>query len=237
MDLGKAFTYQFEDRRWLNKLGLAALIAAVPVLNFAFSGYIVEVLRNVARKSPEPLPEWDDLGAKLSEGFILFAAAFIYTLPGLIVLCLPLSLIAASGLFSGNENLRSLANSIGTAGSVLFFCLLCLFLLYVLLLSIIHPAITVMFAREGKFASCFKIGAILEMIRRDPANFFTAWIGYVAATLGVGLVVAFVGGLTGWIPCIGWAVGVVLSLGSVVYIATVYGHLFGQFAQPGSGQD
>ena len=45
---------------------------------------------------------------------------------------------------------------------------------------------------------------------------------------------AFIGGLTGWIPCIGWAIGLVLSLGSVVYIATLYAHLFGQFAEPGA---
>jgi hypothetical protein len=237
MDLGKAFTFQFEDERWVNKLGLAALIGMVPVLNFAFSGYIVDVLRNVARRSGEPLPEWDDLGKKLSEGFILFAAAFVYTLPGLVVLCLPLTLIAMSGVLSGNQNLQDLGNSVGTAGGVLFYCLLCVFLIYVLLLSIIHPAITVMFAREGTFASCFKLRKIMDMIRRDASTFFTAWIGYIAATLGVGLVVGLVGGLTGWIPCIGWAVGLVLSLGSIVYIATVYAHLFGQFALPGSGQD
>jgi len=234
MDISKAFTFQFEDKRWVNKLGVAAIIAAVPVLNFAFSGYIVDVLRNVAHRSPDPLPEWDDLGKKLSEGFILFAAILVYTLPGLLVFCLPLALIAVSGAFSGNENLQNLGNSIGTAGGVLFACLLCLFLLYVLLLSIIHPAITILFSRDGTFASCFKLRQIFDLIRRDAGRFFTAWIGYVAATLIVGLVVALIGGLTGWIPCIGWAIGLILSLGSVVYIATVYAHLFGQFAVSGA---
>jgi hypothetical protein len=237
MDLGKAFNFQFEDKRWFNKLGLAAIIAAVPVLNFAFSGYIVEVLRNVAHGSTEPLPEWDDLGRKLSEGFVLFAAAVVYSLPGLIVVCLPLAPIAVSGVLSGNRNLQDLGRTIGTTGAVLFYCLLCVFLIYALLLSIIHPAITVAFSRKGTFASCFELRSILDLIRRDPARFFTAWIGYIVATLVVGLVVGLIGGLTGWIPCLGWAAALVLSLGSVVYLATVYAHLFGQFARAGNGQD
>ncbi len=235
MDLGKAFGFQFEDKRWLNKLGVAAAITLVPILNLAFSGYVVDVLRNVARGSTEPLPEWDDLGRKFVEGVILFAATFVYALPGLVVICLPISLIAMSGALSSNQNLQNLGNSIGTAGGVLFYCLLCVFLLYLLLLSIIHPAITVLFSRQGTFASCFKLREALQMIRRDASKFFTAWIGYVAATLVVALVVGLIGAITGWIPCIGWAVGLALSLGSLVYVATVYAHLFGQFAQATSG--
>ncbi len=235
MDIGRSFSFQLEDRRWPNKLGLAAAVTLVPILNLAFSGYVVDVLRNVDRGLAEPLPEWDDLGRKFVEGAVLLAATFVYALPGLLVICLPASMVVLSGAIGGDQTLQKLANSIGTVGGVLFYCLLCVFILYVLLLSIIHPAITVLFSRQGTFASCFRIRDALQLIRSDASGFFTAWIAYVAATLVVGMVVALVGAITGWIPCIGWAVGLILSLGSLVYLATVYAHLFGQFAHAASG--
>jgi hypothetical protein len=36
-------------------------------------------------------------------------------------------------------------------------------------------------------------------------------------------------GLLGWIPCVGWVVSLVITLGSTVYGTVVYAHLFGQF--------
>jgi len=36
MDVGKSFSFQFEDKEWLNQLGLGAIIALAPILNFAW---------------------------------------------------------------------------------------------------------------------------------------------------------------------------------------------------------
>ena len=68
MDIGKSFSFAFEDKQWLSKLGLGAVIAMVPILNFAWSGYMVEIIRNVMKNVQEPLPNWDDIGKKFSEG-------------------------------------------------------------------------------------------------------------------------------------------------------------------------
>ncbi len=237
MDIGKSFTFQFDDKRWLNKLGLAAVITAVPFLNFAFSGYLVELVRNVEHQVAEPLPEWDDLARKLVDGIFLVAATLIYALPGLLLFCLPITLTVASGILSGNERFQDAARSLVAGSEFLFFCFLCVFLVYLLALSVVHPAITIMYSREGTFASCFKVREILAMIQHGGSKFFTAWVGYVVATLIVGFVVGLLGALTGWIPCLGWPLSVVVALGSAVYIGTVYAHLFGQFALARSGQD
>ncbi len=237
MDIGKSFSYQFQDKQWTSKLGSGALISLVPILNFALSGYIVNLTRNVMQNSAEPLPNWDNLGKKFTDGIILLAAGLIYALPGLVVLCLPLSLIAFSGLLSGNRNLQDIGQSIAAAGGVLLYCLLCLFILYIILLSVIHPAILVVLAREGTFSSCFQIREIFGLIGRNAGPFFTAWIIYVAAGWGVGLVVGFLNLLVGWIPCLGWIVGLIVGLGSTVYLVTVYAHLFGQFGAGIFGQN
>jgi hypothetical protein len=236
MDIGKSFSFPFEDKEWLSKLGLGGLISLVPILNFAWSGYMVGILRNVMNNVTEPLPTWEDLDNKFIDGLILFGAGLVYALPILIALCLPLSVMAFSGLLSGNSDMQDIAQTIGEAGGFLFFGLLCIFMLYGIVLSVIYPAILVIFAREGTFASCFKIREVFDLISRNAAAFFTAWGLSLVAGLGVGLVVGLVSSILGFIPCIGWVASLILSFGSGVYISSVYAHLFGQFGTAAYGQ-
>src|ERR671912_200710 len=137
MDAERSFTFPFEDKEWISKLGLGAIISLVPILNFAWSGYLVDIIRNVMNDDPYPLPTWDDLGKKFREGLILFGAGLIYALPILLALCLPLGLSAGSGLLSGNSNMQELSQRLAETGGVLLLCLLCVFMLYGLVLSII----------------------------------------------------------------------------------------------------
>lgn len=237
MDAEKSFTFPFEDKDWISKLGLGALISLVPILNFAWSGYLVGIIRNVMHNEREVLPTWDDLDKKFSEGLILFGAGLIYAAPILVALCLPLGITAASGLLSGNSDMQDLGRMLTGAGGVLFFCVLGGLLLYGLALSILYPAILVMFAREGTFASCFKLREAVELISKNAGPFFTAWALSIAASLGAGLIVGFVNMVVGIVPCIGWIVGLALSMGSGVYATAVYAHLFGQFGRVAFAQE
>lgn len=237
MDVEKSFSYPFEDKDWLSKLGLGALISMVPILNFAWSGYLVDIIRNVMNSNPEPLPTWDDLDKKFKEGLILFGATLIYASPTLIAVCLPLGIAAASGLFSQDGNVQDLGLTITETGGVLLVSLVCVLLLYVFLMSIIYPALLVLFAREGTFASCFKLREAFDMISRNAASFFTAWALSFAASLGVGLIAGFVNMVVGWVPCIGWMVGLIVGMGATAYGSAVYAHLFGQFGKIAFGKD
>jgi hypothetical protein len=229
MNIEKSFRFPFEDKEWISKLGLGALITVVPILNFAWSGYLVEIIRNVMNDATEPLPTWDNLDKKFSDGLILFGAGLVYAAPILILMGLPLSMIAFSSIFSGNSNMEDVARAIAGAGGVLFYGLLCVFVLYAIVLSVIYPAILVLFSREGTFASCFKLREVFDLISKNVGPFFTAWGVSLIGGFGVGLAIGILNLLVGWIPCIGWIVSLVLSLGSGVYIAAVYAHLFGQF--------
>ena len=124
MDFNKVFSYQFEDKQWISKLGLGAVISIVPILNFAISGYIVGIIRNVIAGSAELLPNWDDLDKKFSDGLILFGVGVVYALP-LIIIFLPIGIIAAASLLSGNHNLQDIGHLIAGVGSVLLYCLSC----------------------------------------------------------------------------------------------------------------
>ena len=229
MNIEKSFQFPFEDKEWLSKLGLGTLISLVPILNFAWSGYLLGIIRNVMNHAPEPLPTWDDLDKKFSDGLILFAAGLVYASPIILLIGLPLSFIVFSNLLSGSRNMEDLARALAGAGGALFYGLLCLFILYGIMLSVIYPAILVLFSREGTFASCFKIREIFDLIGKNTGPFFTAWGVSLLGGLGVSLVIGLFNFTVGLIPCMGWIASLVISIGSGVYVSTVYAHLFGQF--------
>ncbi len=229
MDIGKSFSYQTEDKQWITKLGRGALISLVPILNVALTGYMLGIIRSVAANDAEPLPDWNDLGEKFRAGLILAAASLVYAAPILIVVCLPFGILALSGVVSQNSNWHDIGRVIAGAGGVLFSCLLWLFILYILLFSIIHPVILVIFSREGTFASCFKLAEIFRIISHNAGPFFTTWIVTVVGGFAVGLTVGFVNLVVGWIPCLGWIASLLLGLGAALYIITADAHLFGQF--------
>ena len=229
MNAEKSFSFPFEDKDWLSKLGLGAIISMIPILNFAWTGYMVGIIRNVMNHAAEPLPTWDNLEKKFTDGLLLFGAGIVYALPMLVLFFLPLSLAGFSSILAGDSSLQDLGRVLEEAGGALFFCLLCVGIVYGLMLSVLYPAILVMFAREGTFASCFRLGEMFGMISRNIGSFFTAWGLSLIAGIGVGLLIGFVNLVVSWVPCIGWIIGMALSLASGVYISAVYAHLFGQF--------
>lgn len=229
MQFEKAFSYQFEDPQWPAKLGLGALISLVPILNFALVGYMVAIMRNVVAQAAEPLPHWDDLGRKFMDGLLVTLAGFIYAIPMLALLAVPAVLLLAARVSSSNSGLQDFSSALGALGGLVLAPVIFLLFLYALLLSIIRPAILVLFSRDGTFSSCFRLGEMIQLIRRNARLFFLTWLIVILASMAVGFVVSLAGTLISWIPCIGWLAAIVLGLGSAIYLVSVDAYLFGQF--------
>jgi hypothetical protein len=75
VDIGRAFTFPFDDEDWVGKLVMVivwTLVAAIPLIGLvgaaALAGYVVELLRNMRRGDENPLPRWDNLGEKITDG-------------------------------------------------------------------------------------------------------------------------------------------------------------------------
>jgi hypothetical protein len=232
MDIGKSFSYPFEDKQWVSKMGLGAVISLVPILNFAMTGYMIQIVRNLMDGSEETLPNWDDLGKKFMDGLMLVLAGFVYALPVILLSCLPLSIMTIPAIIaSGNSDFQDVSNAISGAGGVLFAAMTCMFVVYGLVLSVIFPAIYVNYAKEGTFASCFQLREVFNIIGKNAGAFFTAWGISLLAGLGVGLVAGIASSVLGLIPCIGWIASIIISLAVGVYIMMIYSHLFGQFGK------
>jgi hypothetical protein len=194
MDIGKSFSYPFEDKQWVSKMGLGAVISLVPILNFAMTGYMIQIVRNLMDDVQEPLPNWDDLGKKFKDGVMLVLAGLVYALPVILLSCLPLGILTIPAALSGNGDTQGIADALTGVGSVLLVGMSCLFVVYGLVLSVIFPAIYVNYAKEGTFASCFQLREVFSMIGKNAGAFFTAW--------GMSLVAGLVVGVFGQAPLI-----------------------------------
>lgn len=228
MEVGKSFTFFTEDAQWPEKLGLSVLISAVPVLNFAFTGFTVDLLRNVAAGQEKPLPDWSDIGDKLVRGLLLIAAYFIYALPAVVIGCLLFVAALMPAFAVSGQGDQGLSQGLAAGAAALLIALLCVVGVYFLLFTLISPAIMIHYSRKGSFGSCFQLQPILKIITDNLLEYLTAFVLYLALTAAMGVVVFIVSMILGFIPCIGMFLAWVPSLAALVYVNIVYAHLFGQ---------
>lgn len=224
MNVGKSLQFVFDDENWLSKLGLGALISLIPILNFAWAGYHLQLMRNVSDNMELPLPEWDELGEKLIKGLLITIAAFIYVLPAMLFLCLPIGILAVPAFFQDSDIQGPLAVFTTFGG----MALLCCIGLYLLAFSFYFPAVELRYSRTGEFASCFQIREIFSLISSHLSDYLVAWLVTLVVGLVIGAVAGGAGMLIGWIPCLGqiavWAISAIAG----AWASVVYAHLFGQ---------
>jgi hypothetical protein len=113
----------------MSKLFIGALISAIPILNFAWTGYTVDIFRNVSKRVSTPLPDWSDFGDKFLKGLQIWAAGIIYLLPVIILLCTPIGYLgvqASLDLSDLQDSLILAFTGIGIALlSVWYFFMFC----------------------------------------------------------------------------------------------------------------
>lgn len=244
MDWGKAFAYAFLDKRWPNKLLLAALISIVPILSFAWTGYSLEVIRNVAADREPPLPEWgDNFGDKFVQGLLMAVILFLYALPvvalmGVIGLGFAL-LIPLFATTSGQDS--SVPAIAGVLIGILAFLVILLMGLYLLAFALATPAITIRFAATRRFGAAFEFKEIWRFITERTGDYFLMVL--IVFGVGVGLIMGagfinFVIGLPGFVPFIGICYSVLtlpltmMIYGAVsVYAILLASHLYGQYVR------
>lgn len=227
MDIGKSFSYPFEDDSWLTKLLIGALVSAIPILNFAWLGYIADLIKNVMDSASRPLPEWSDFGDKFVKGLLLWLAGVVYSLPALVFACIPLGFLFLTGLSENSDLQDTLAAAFTGIGLILS----CIILIYALALSFYYPAVFINFARKGgTFGSCFEFGEIMRIVSTNTSRYLTAWLVSIVAGIVVGIVLGVVSTIIGLIPCVGWILGWLIGAVGGVYIFTIFAHLFGQVA-------
>lgn len=204
MDLGRSFSYIFDDEDWVTKVLLTALISVIPILNLAIYGWIIELMRNMLDGRENPLPYWDNFGQKFTDGLMFLLASLIYNVLIVLLACV-LGVMGSLMDGRGAEVILSLAA-----------CIMVVFaLIYALVANAGLFIGMVRYTRNPTFSVYLAIG---ENLRLALAN-----AGTLAMLVLFSVVVSLILAVFGWIPCIGWLAA--LALGT-----PVYGHLLGQAA-------
>jgi len=225
LQIVQALRFVAEDPRWHEKLGLAAVIAMVPVLNFALTGYRVSLIRNVADGRDLPLPEWRDVTGLWWQGLPLALATWIYAAPMLLVL-------AAGAVFTVAALAVADAGgdpwvALGAVGLVAVVGMLFLGA-YGLALSLVRPTLEIQYAREGTFASCFAWGTMLGAIRRNFEGYAVLWLALFAARTLTSTVLSPIISTLSAIPAIGQLLTMVVVALVYTYLGLAAAHLEGQ---------
>lgn len=196
MDIGKAFSFVFEDPNWVMKLligggilfvgvlfswlvGIPLLIAGALIL-----GYTLTLTRNVAEGSPTPLPEWTDWGGLFMRGLYALVGIIIWFLPAILLsFCLALVSIALGGASSSSS---SSGNGVSTLLGIITLCFNCLIILYSFVAGVSLYSPMTRFAMSANQLSVFwDIRGNFDYITRNIGNYVTAvLIALVASIIG-----------------------------------------------------
>lgn len=207
MDLGKAFSYVFDDEQWISSILIGGLIVLIPIIGqLALLGYMLEAARNVATGNPRPLPQWNNFGEKLSLGFGGFVISLVYALPlillSMALICFPI--LAATG--ARNEGAAA-ATILGSLG-----CIVPLIFVLGILIQPLLLAAMVRYLQTGSLGAAFQVGEVVAMVRADLGSWLVLWLLSL---------------LCGFIASLGTAVliGIIFTY---PYSQAVFGHLMGQ---------
>ena len=230
MDVNKAFRFMFDDKQWISKLLIGAVMSVLSFLiipAFILQGYLVKIVRQVMDGNDSELPEWMDYGKLLRDGFFVTIGQLIWALP-FILLMLIVGLVTG-GLGSVVDSSGDMVGAATTGAGLLLACLV---LLTVIAFLFLTPALLIQYAREGEFGALFRFSEIFDIIRDHMADILIAFLVSVVAVLAISVVM----GVVGIVPCLGWIAAMLIGLAMGPYIQFVTGHLYGQIAAklPGS---
>ena len=198
MNFGKSFTYMFDDANWVSKFLVGIVISMVPILNIAWAGYGIGIMRNMARGMEKPLPSWDNLGEKFKDGLVIFIAGFIYALPALIVIGIGVGVATAIG----DDNIFTVVMVVvGCCASV-----------YFLAFSFLQPALLIHYARTNSFGALFQVGEVFKLATQNIGDYLMAWVtgllagavlSIISPVLVLLCVVPFLLGIA-WVMCVSY---------------------------------
>lgn len=202
MKFGKAFTYIFDDPDWFDKLLIPILVSLIPLVgSFAFMGYVLRTIANVARGETFPLPR-SNFGEDLGRGFRYFLVGLVWAIPVMIMTGLIFIPTTALERDSGNPI------------AWIFIALLGIGLfIYAMFMMLFQPIIMANFAVKDKFSAGFEIGNFFRRL----GNNFGAWLLVIAGIL-IGSFIAPLGSIV-------VLIGVLLT---TTYVQLMVAHLTGQ---------
>jgi len=187
----------------IGKLVLGIVISIIPIVNFMFSGYLLNVAKSAMKKDMD-LPKWENWGTLFVEGLLAFVIGIIYMLPVVVILggLLLVGGLSVPGLIAGGM--------LGMAGVMAGLGIYLVVLVIVgLVLGFLSTVALLTYAETRDFSSAF---AFRDIIKKAFTG--TYIVGFIITMVIVG-VIAFIIGL---IPFIGQFLSTFI-VGTIAYTA------------------
>jgi hypothetical protein len=210
MDISRAISYIFEDRKWFMKLFpllILGVISLIPIFGLLASvialGYMTQLARNVSQGAPRPLPTWNNLQQKFQLGGDVFLALIFYNLPIILIA------VCSTWLISGVGS-SFLGSTVG------IFVLCCTTPMLIIYMLITWPMLAMGFTeyiRVGKSGRFYRPMHLWDMIQYHGQYVFRWAIFAFLINVLTGLLLV--------IPVLGWAL-------ILLFVYPIQGHLLGQ---------
>lgn len=206
MNFGLAFSYVFQDRDWLRKVGIVALISLIPILGqLVLIGWSLSITKRVIEQHPVALPDID-FGGDLARGFSAFIIGLVYSLPLTLFSIIYSFVIPLMESGSDSEGLAIIV-------TVLSLCFGLFAFVYGIAMALIIPAAYGNYVAKGRLSAGFALGEVFGLVRANIGAYLIVLLG------------SFVAGLIAPLGLILCIVGVVLTY---AYGVAIMGHLYGQ---------
>jgi hypothetical protein len=217
LDFGRAFRFIFDDPDWIKKMligGVMMLLGVFIIGSLWVMGYWARLIRRVAAGEKRPLPEWEDLGGLLREGWGTASVYAIY-IAGLL---LPFLVAIVGMLFVGGgmaqltSGSEEASEAFGALAGIGFLALYAVFWVAMLALMVYVPAALTRYALTGRFAAGFEFAETVAFIRRNLLNYALALVLYMLASFVAqfGVLACCIGvfPVSFWALCVfGWGLG------------------------------
>ena len=230
MDYAKSFTFVFDDKDWLRKLGMSSLVLFVSLLLLVIPGilfimgYQVAVGRNVYEGKENPLPEPENFGDIFRDGLALFGIVMVYYIPIWLLMCVFIGLVAATGGAA-----ESGAEGLGAALGVFSILIYCLFFLLAIGLGLFMQAGVVQYIRKGSFSACMQFGEIWNMTKTNIAEYLLI----IVCTMAAQIIAQIAIGISAITVC----GPLLLMFPAMLWQVAAPGHLLGQLATLSDNND
>ncbi len=199
MNIERGFRFVFQEKNWFGKVVVGGLMILFSFLIFPlliYLGYLVEVTKRTIKDESELLPDWDNIGQKLANGFKLLVIILVYLIPFfiLLVLTIPFAEFEIDS-FKGREIIAFIPMSLEGEFSGISLLFFFSSILYAVLFTLIFPFVVGKFAESEFINDAFAISDIFGMFRDNLGDAVIVFLlsVFVQLLASLGIALCFVG--------------------------------------------
>jgi hypothetical protein len=210
IDLGRAFSFIFDDDEWVSKILIGGLLVIIPIIGALWVlGYMIDTGRNVLHDNPRPLPAIN-FGDQLGKGFSSLIISLVYAIPIFILICITFGIIVmVAGVSGGDES--------AAAGASIFMlaCIYPLIFLLGLVVQVFVLAGYVRYIQTDSLSASLNFGFVWRMVRSSLKTWLLVLLLYLLASIiaSAGSIALFIG-----------------MFFTLVFAQAFFGHVLGQVA-------